>query len=248
MQHIRASLMQHRDENSTDNFVPPLLLFNSFLVLMLPRWRCLATLFENYSKCRIWIFECWRFPPIFVLLKLTCLVILFDRKLQFFKNSPNWQFLAFLINFSHSKCKRSSLRSQCWMRLFLWFSNTVPGLAFCDRRNAMLKGLIPIKNKLGKNESPFIFYLNLLQKSVDGIWGRIWFVDPDLGLAITASRCNARIGFRVSYKVCQIHKRVNELGHFSWCEKHSFLLWERKEAKTQFTAAPVLPPSHTHKL
>ena len=23
------------------------------------------------------------------------------------------------------KCKRSSLRSQCWMRLFLWFSNTV---------------------------------------------------------------------------------------------------------------------------
>ena len=36
MQHIRASLMQHRDENSTDNFVPPLLLFNSFLVLMLP--------------------------------------------------------------------------------------------------------------------------------------------------------------------------------------------------------------------
>ena len=25
----------------------------------------------------------------------------------------------------HSKCKCSSLRSQCWMRLFLWFSNTV---------------------------------------------------------------------------------------------------------------------------
>ena len=131
---------------------------------------------------------------------------------------------------------------------FCDFQTPWPGLAFCDRRNAMLKGLIPIKNQLGKNESPFIFNLNLLQKSVDGIWGRIWFVDPDLGLAITASRCNARIGFRVSYKVCQIHKRVNELGHFSWCEKHSFLLWERKEAKTQFTAAPVLPPSHTHKL
>ena len=41
-------------------------------------------------------FEFWHFPPIFVLLKLTCLVTLFD-----------------------SKCKRSSLRSQCWMRLFL---------------------------------------------------------------------------------------------------------------------------------
>ena len=25
------------------------------------------------------------------------------------------------MNFIHSKCKLSSLRSQCWMRLFLWF-------------------------------------------------------------------------------------------------------------------------------
>ena len=39
------------------------------------------TLFENYSKCRIWIFEFWHFPPIFVVPKLTCLVTLFDRKL-----------------------------------------------------------------------------------------------------------------------------------------------------------------------
>ena len=30
------------------------------------------------------------FRQFFVLLKLTCLVTLFDRKLQFFKNSPNW--------------------------------------------------------------------------------------------------------------------------------------------------------------
>ena len=37
------------------------------------------TVFENYSKCRI--FEFWHFPPIFVLLKLTCLVKLLDRKL-----------------------------------------------------------------------------------------------------------------------------------------------------------------------
>ena len=35
-------------------------------------------------------------------------------------------FLVWLkLTFVHSKCKRSSLRSQCWMRLFLWFSNTV---------------------------------------------------------------------------------------------------------------------------
>ena len=49
-----------------------------------------STLFEKYSKCCIWFFPFWHFPPIFVLLKLTCLVTLFDRKLQVFKNSPKW--------------------------------------------------------------------------------------------------------------------------------------------------------------
>ena len=29
------------------------------------------------------------------------------------------------LTFDHSNCKRSLLRSQCWMRLFLWLSNTV---------------------------------------------------------------------------------------------------------------------------
>ena len=48
------------------------------------------TLFENHPKCRIWIFGLWHFLPIFVLLKLTCLVKLCDRKLQVFKNSPKW--------------------------------------------------------------------------------------------------------------------------------------------------------------
>ena len=52
---------------------------------------------------------------------LTCLVTLFDRKLQLFKNSPNWLFLAFLINFC-PKCKQM-------MRLFLRFSNTVPSVS-----------------------------------------------------------------------------------------------------------------------
>ena len=41
-------------------------------------------LFENHPKCLIWIFQFWHFPPIFVLLKLTCLVTLFDRKLHLF--------------------------------------------------------------------------------------------------------------------------------------------------------------------
>ena len=34
-------------------------------------------------------FEFWHFSPFLVLLKLTCLVTLFDRKLQCFKNSQN---------------------------------------------------------------------------------------------------------------------------------------------------------------
>ena len=33
-------------------------------------------------------FQFWLFSPFFVLLKVTCLVTLFDRKLQIFKNSP----------------------------------------------------------------------------------------------------------------------------------------------------------------
>ena len=45
--------------------------------------------FENRSKFRFWIFEFCHFPPICVLLKVTCLVTLFDRNLQVFKNWPN---------------------------------------------------------------------------------------------------------------------------------------------------------------
>ena len=33
-------------------------------------------------------FQFWHFPPIFVLFKVTCLVTLFDHKLQVFKNWP----------------------------------------------------------------------------------------------------------------------------------------------------------------
>ena len=34
------------------------------------------------------------------------------------------------FTYVHSNCKHSSLRSQCYMRLFLWFSNTVPRCNF----------------------------------------------------------------------------------------------------------------------
>ena len=45
---------------------------------------------------------------------------------RFSKNSPNWTIFGnFYWTFVHSKCKRSSLRSPCWMILFMWFSNTV---------------------------------------------------------------------------------------------------------------------------
>ena len=43
---------------------------------------------RNNQKCRIKNFEFWHFPPIFGLLKMTCLVTLFDCKLQVVKNSP----------------------------------------------------------------------------------------------------------------------------------------------------------------
>ena len=60
-----------------------LLLFCSEKKRALGRTHCLK-ITQNVA------FEFWRFPPIFGLLKLTCLVTLFDRKLQVFKNSPKW--------------------------------------------------------------------------------------------------------------------------------------------------------------
>ena len=55
------------------------------------------------------------------------LVTLFDYKLYVFRIDHFWHFV-------YSKCKRSSLRSQCWMRLFLWFSNTVFSTQFVDEQ------------------------------------------------------------------------------------------------------------------
>ena len=44
---------------------------------------------------------------------------------RFSKTRQKWPLWLFQWTFVHWKCKRSSLRSQCWMRLLLWFSNTV---------------------------------------------------------------------------------------------------------------------------
>ena len=55
-----------------------------------------------------------------VLIKVTCLVTLFDRKLQPFKNSPKWT----IFDFFRQLLSTQNV-SKCWMRLILWFSNTV---------------------------------------------------------------------------------------------------------------------------
>ena len=62
-----------------------------------------CTLFENHLKCLIRILQSWHFPSIFVQLKLTCLVTLFDRKLQVFKTRQKWQLLneTFCVIFKH---------------------------------------------------------------------------------------------------------------------------------------------------
>ena len=80
------------------------------------KYYIMSTLVGNHSNSRFWYIAC---SAIFVLLKLICLVILFEHKFQIFLAKID-HFFAF-----HSKCKRSSLRLRCWMRRFLWFLNTV---------------------------------------------------------------------------------------------------------------------------
>ena len=48
------------------------------------------TQFSYTQNVAFWMFQLRHFPPIFVLLKATCL---FDRKLQIFKKSPKWTIL-----------------------------------------------------------------------------------------------------------------------------------------------------------
>ena len=57
----------------------------------------IIAVFENPPKSRILIFQLWHFPPIFVLLKVTCLVTLFDRKVQVSKNLPKWTIFGIFI-------------------------------------------------------------------------------------------------------------------------------------------------------
>ena len=86
----------------------------------------ISTLFENYSKCRIWIFDILAFSTNFCPIKTDLSGnTVWPQASDFQKLAKMDHFWHFLLTFIHSKCKCSSLRSQCWMRLFLWFSNTV---------------------------------------------------------------------------------------------------------------------------
>ena len=102
---------------------------NIFAIFIVLNWEFLSdfqtlTLFENVSFC---FFNLGIFRQFLFTLKLTCLVTLFDHKL--------WSFFGiFNMNFFTLKCKRSSLRSQCWMRLFLWFWNTVYTVQFKSKK------------------------------------------------------------------------------------------------------------------
>ena len=68
-----------------------------------PRSKNLSALYSQCLKTTqnvaFLILHFWHFPPIFVILKMTCLVTLFDRKLQVLKNSPKLTIFGFLMNF-----------------------------------------------------------------------------------------------------------------------------------------------------
>ena len=84
-------------------------------------------MFENYSKCRIWIFDILAFSTIFCPSKVDLSGnTVWPQASGFEKLAKMDSFWHFWLTFVHSKCKRSS---QCWMRLFLWFSNTVSSVA-----------------------------------------------------------------------------------------------------------------------
>ena len=65
--------------------------FRSFFYPLVGRYISshVFTLFKISENVALGFFYFWHFPPIFVLLELTCLVTLFDRRQQ---NGPFWRF------------------------------------------------------------------------------------------------------------------------------------------------------------
>ena len=94
--------------------------------LILPRFLSVSTVFRNYSKCRIWIFWILVFSANFCPSKSDLSGnTVWPQASGFPKLTKIDHIWHFWLTFVYSKCKRSSLRSQCWMRHFLWFLNTV---------------------------------------------------------------------------------------------------------------------------
>ena len=86
----------------------------------------IRTLFKNYSKCRMWVFGNLAFSTNFFPIKTNMSGnTVCPQASGFQKLAKMDHFWYFRLTFVYSKCKRSSLRSHCWMRVFLWFSNTV---------------------------------------------------------------------------------------------------------------------------
>ena len=61
------------------------------------------TVFENHPKCPIWILAFLAFSTNFVVLKVTCLVPLFDHYLQVLKNSQIWTIFGIFNDFLSTK-------------------------------------------------------------------------------------------------------------------------------------------------
>ena len=99
-------------------FVYPLIHFYTLLNNL-----CTSQYLKITQNIEVEFIDFGNFHQVLSFKKLTCLAILFDHKLQVFKTRQIDHFWYFKMNFCPLQWKRSSLRSQCWMRLFLWFSN-----------------------------------------------------------------------------------------------------------------------------
>ena len=86
-------------------------------------WECLdscwLTLFENYSKCRIRTFLILALSTNFWRIKIDLSGnTVWPQASGFQKLAKMDHFWHFKLTYVHSKCKRSSLRSQCWNETF----------------------------------------------------------------------------------------------------------------------------------
>ena len=134
---------------------------------------------------------------------MTCLVSLLDRKHQVFKIDIFWHFWR---TFVHSKCKCSSLRSQCWIRHFLRFSNTFKS---CPN------------NKISRNKKYFgLAAIFLVTWRVRIAYALCSFVV--LIFKRQASGCELRQKRRVNFRTsCKKYKTIlmlhNNLGKVLYC-------------------------------